>query len=116
MTTVRAAVALVVAISVAAVSGRSTSGGSTSARPPVFGASIAPIDAELRRGMTSWRPGCPVAIRDLRLVTLTHWGFDARVHRGRLIVHRRQAGPVVRAMRVIFAAKLPIRRMGHVGA
>jgi hypothetical protein len=66
--------------------------------------------------MTSWRPGCPVAIRDLRLITLTYWGFDARAHRGRLIVHRREAARVVKAMRAVFAARFPIRRMRLVEA
>ena len=35
----------------------------------------------------SWRAGCPVPLRDLRLIAAPHWGFDGRVHRGRLIVH-----------------------------
>ena len=37
---------------------------------------------------SSWRPGCPVPMHDLRLVRLRYWGFDDRAHRGRLVVHR----------------------------
>ena len=24
----------------------------------------------------SWRPGCPVPLQDLRLITMSYWGFD----------------------------------------
>ena len=63
----------------------------------VFRGKIERIDAAQARRMTgvSWRPGCPVALRDLRLVTLSHWGFDGRVRTGRLIVHRDVARDVV---------------------
>ena len=56
--------------------------------PVAFRATIERIDAAQSRRMTgvSWRRGCPVPLRDLRLLTLTHWGFDGRVHTGRLVV------------------------------
>ena len=31
---------------------------------------------------STWRPGCPVAARDLSWVRLTFWGFDDRRHTG----------------------------------
>jgi hypothetical protein len=86
------------------------------AAQPVFRGTVSPITASLRGGMTSWRRGCPVAIRDLRLLTLTHWGFDGRVHTGKLVVHEREAASVLRAMRGLFAARFPIRRMRLVEA
>jgi len=48
------------------------------------------IDAETRARMTgvSWHRGCPVGFAGLRLLTVTHWGFDGRPHRGRLVVNR----------------------------
>ncbi len=57
-----------------------------------FRGTIERIDAAQAKRMTgvSWRPGCPVALRDLRLLTMSHWGFDGRVRTGRLIVHRRR--------------------------
>jgi len=76
---------------------------------PSFQARVAPIPASYR--LTSWRPGCPVPRGDLRLVTVTHWGFDGRVHQGRLIVAASGAPAVVQALRALFAARFPIRRM-----
>ena len=59
----------------------------------------------------SWRPGCPVAPRRLRAVTLTYWGFDGRVHAGTLVV-RRSAVPAVRtSFARAFDARFRIRRM-----
>jgi poly-gamma-glutamate synthesis protein (capsule biosynthesis protein) len=59
----------------------------------------------------SWRRGCPVGLADLRLVTVDHWGFDRRVHRGELVVHRRYAQAVVRVAGMLFAGRYPIARM-----
>jgi poly-gamma-glutamate synthesis protein (capsule biosynthesis protein) len=78
---------------------------------PAFHGTSAPIPAEFRAHMTSWHPGCPVPLDALRLLTLTYWGFDGRVHTGRLVVARAQGANVLRAMRTIFEARFPIRRM-----
>jgi hypothetical protein len=66
--------------------------------------------------MTSWRRGCPVHLRDLRLVHVTTWGFDHRAHRGRLIVHERHARAIRHVMRVLYRRKYPIRRMRLIDA
>jgi hypothetical protein len=78
-----------------------------------FHGSVSDLSAGLRGTMTgvSWRPGCPVPLRDLRLVTARHWGLDGRVHTGRLIVHRDVAGDVLAVLRRLYAARFPIRRM-----
>ncbi len=34
----------------------------------------------------SWHSGCPVGLGQLRLLTLTHWGFDGEVHRAGQVV------------------------------
>jgi hypothetical protein len=88
------------------------------ARPgqPPFRGTIAPISGAMRAAMTSWRPGCPVRVAELRLLTLTYWGFDHRAHAGELVVHRRVATAVLHAMRSVFAARFPIRRMRPVEA
>jgi len=59
----------------------------------------------------SWRPGCPVALDDLRLAIVTHWGFDGQPRRGELVVHADQAGRVVEAFRAIFEARFAIEQM-----
>ncbi len=76
------------------------------------------IDAATRQRMSgvSWRPGCPVGFADLRLLSVTHWGFDGRVHRGRLVVHREYAAAMVRTMRSLFRLRYPIRQMRLVDA
>jgi hypothetical protein len=89
-----------------------------SPRPAGFRGSIERIDAAQAARMTgvSWRPGCPVPLRDLRLLTLSHWGFDGRSHTGRLVVHRDVARELVGLFRDLYAARFPIRRMVPVDA
>jgi len=57
-----------------------------------------------------------VALRDLRLLTLSHWGFDGRARTGRLIVHRDVARDLAQVFRDLYAARFPIRRMVPVDA
>lgn len=85
---------------------------------PAFEGRAAPIDATTRARMTgvSWHPGCPVGFAQLRLLTVSHWGFDGAVHRGRLVVHREEAAPMLRTMRRLFALRYPIRQMRLVDA
>lgn len=80
--------------------------------PPSFHARILEIDAGIKRRMgTSWQPGCPVPLRDLRLIETTFWGFDGLVHTGELIVHRRYGGDIAGVFRKLFEARFPIERM-----
>lgn len=78
-----------------------------------FVAVVTPVPRSYRPKMVgvSWKPGCPVAIDDLRIVTMTYRGFDGRVHLGRLMVNRDVARSVVRSFRAMYAAGFPIRRM-----
>lgn len=59
----------------------------------------------------SWRPGCPTDVKDLRLLSMTHWGFDGEVERGELIVAAKQAKPVLGVMRRLFRHDYPFKRM-----
>jgi hypothetical protein len=77
------------------------------AAPPPFAAHVRPVHGPLR----SWHRGCPVPLRDLRLLTVRHWGFDGRAHTGRLIVHRDATGSLTRALRTLYAVRFPIRQM-----
>jgi hypothetical protein len=85
---------------------------------PPFRGGVSPLPASLRTTMTgrSWRPGCPVGLGDLRLVRARHWGFDGRVHEGRIVVHRDVARAVLGVLRRLYAARFPIRRMVPVDA
>ena len=86
------------------------------AQRPAFEGSISAIPKPASQRMTSWRPGCPVHLRDLRLVRVTTWGFDRRAHRGRLIVHEDHAQGIRHVMRVLYRRKYPIRRMRLIDA
>jgi hypothetical protein len=88
------------------------------ASPTAFRGSVAPIDRALAARMTgvSWRPGCPVALRDLRMVTASHWTFAGRLDTGRVIVHRDVADDVLSVLRRLYRARVPVRRMVPVDA
>jgi D-alanyl-D-alanine carboxypeptidase len=83
-----------------------------------FSGTISRIEGPLARQMTgvSWRPGCPVHLRDLRLLTLSHWRFDGKVRTGRLIVHADVAREMVDVFRTLYRARFPIRRLVPVDA
>ena len=83
---------------------------------PAFDSAIHRISPKLRRRMSSWRPGCPVHWRDLRVLRVTTWGFDGRAHRGWLMLHRSQARRIRWVMRVLYRRKYPIMRMRLVDA
>jgi D-alanyl-D-alanine carboxypeptidase len=84
---------------------------------PAFDWAVSGIDEATRARMPySWRPGCPVPLEELRLLTLEHWGYDGVEHQGELVVHADQAQAVVGAFRALFDAGFPIERMQLVDA
>ena len=85
---------------------------SPSSSEVAFRGSVSPIDAAVRERMTaSWRPGCPVPLADLRLLRMTHWGYDDRVHPGEIVVRSDHAREVLGVFEALFDARFPIRRM-----
>ena len=77
-----------------------------------FRVAVAGIDDRLARRMrSSWRPGCPVPLSELRYVRLGHWGFDRRPRIGELVVHRDAVSPITAAFRALFAQRFPIRQV-----
>jgi hypothetical protein len=80
--------------------------------PPdaTFRSSVAPVPAGVRDRST-WQPGCPVDIGDLRYVQLSFWGFDQRAHTGELLVHATVADDVVAVFRDLHDARFPIEEM-----
>jgi hypothetical protein len=69
-----------------------------------------PMRAQLERG-GFWHRGCPVALSGLRLLTVTHRGFDGRAHTGQLVVNRRAARPLAGVFRRLYEIRFPIRHM-----
>jgi hypothetical protein len=58
-----------------------------------------------------WKAGCPVPLSQLRLLTVSHWDFDGRVHEGQLVVNQDVAAPLARVFRRLYELRFPIRHM-----
>jgi hypothetical protein len=67
-----------------------------------------PADVAAR---STWRKGCPVPIGDLRYLTVTHWGFDDRVHTGELIVHKSATKAMVQVFSRLHEVRYPIEEL-----
>jgi hypothetical protein len=82
--------------------------------PPKFTAEVTTI----ARGRLpySWRPGCPVSYKNLRLVRMTYWGFDGKAHTGELVVNKAVTGKITTVFEKLYAMRYPIRQMKLVDA
>jgi D-alanyl-D-alanine carboxypeptidase-like protein len=84
------------------------------AAPAATQASIRPLPAsvktELKQGHF-WKPGCPVALSGLRVLTVRHWGFDGHQHTGQLIVNAGAAAGLQKVFRQLRRLHFPIRHM-----
>jgi hypothetical protein len=79
------------------------------APPPAFVSKITTVTA--RDLYATWRPGCPVPVDQLRAVDVSHWGFDGRIHTGRLVVAANEATRMAAVMGDLYAQRYPIQRM-----
>ena len=59
----------------------------------------------------TWRPGCPVAPKDLRRVNLSYLGTDGQPHRGAIVVHRAVVDDVASIFDELFRLGYPIEKM-----
>lgn len=75
-----------------------------------FRSTVAAVPASVVARST-WGPGCPVTLEDLRYVTVSFIGFDGRPHTGELLVNKAAAPAMVRVFRKLYAARFPIERM-----
>jgi poly-gamma-glutamate synthesis protein (capsule biosynthesis protein) len=81
---------------------------------PSYRSSVSTVRPPLRRRMTgvSHDPSsCPVDLADLRLLQVSHVGFDGRHHTGELVVGAQHARAVVSIFERLYDARFPIRRM-----
>ena len=83
-----------------------------------FGASIHPLTAGERAALNGrfWRAGCPVGLSQLRVLTVSYWGFDKRAHTGELVVNRKAAAPLARVFRQLYSLHFPIRHLSFADA
>lgn len=74
---------------------------------------VSPLPAALEREMrgTTWKPGCPVPLRDLALLRFGYVGFDGTVKRGPMVVNEAVADDVLEVFRTLFRAGFPIRHV-----
>jgi D-alanyl-D-alanine carboxypeptidase len=59
----------------------------------------------------TWRPGCPVGPAQLRLLTMTYWGFDGRPHTGTMVVNADVVSEVTTIFRTLYTEQFPISEM-----
>jgi hypothetical protein len=76
-----------------------------------YASAVRPLSPGLQKVLTGtyWKPGCPVPLSDLRVLTVRHWDFAGRPRTGQLIVHRRVADPLRTVFRRLYEAKFAIR-------
>lgn len=79
-----------------------------------FQSSVAPLPKTVQARLQAggfWKAGCPVALSELRLLTVTHRDWDGRSVQGQLVVNRTAAAPLRVAFRRLYALRVPIRHM-----
>jgi hypothetical protein len=69
---------------------------------------VEPVPQEVVQRST-WSRSCPVALADLRYMTVTFWGFDGGHHTGELLVHRDVVGDLAEVFGRLHAARFPDR-------
>jgi hypothetical protein len=86
----------------------------TLALQPRFDASVQELPPPVREQLTrsgAWHTRCPTSFSDLRLLTVSHWGFDRRAHTGRLVVSRRDAHGLATVFHRLWRLHFPIHHM-----
>ncbi len=92
----------------------------SSPEPPTaepYSASVRRIGPELRARMRfSHRPGCPVALADLRYLRMRHLDLQGQVRTGEMVVHEDHAQAVTEVFGRLYDARWPVARMRLVDA
>ena len=80
---------------------------------PRFAGRVWQLPSSLRREMrgTTWKPGCPVPLTDLRLLRFNYWDFDGEVKRGPMVVHQDVSPDVLWVFGRLFRGRFPIKRV-----
>ena len=81
----------------------------TTTTVPAFTSSVASVSAA-QLGLT-WHAGCPVDPSQLRVVTMTYWGFDNQGHMGTMVVNAAVVPAVIQVFTTLYAAHFPIDKM-----
>jgi D-alanyl-D-alanine carboxypeptidase len=109
----RPATAALVLLSVTTVAMTTAAASPSPTSPPgtsqTFTAKVTPVSPDQLR--YSWRRGCPVQPGDLRMISMTYWGFDGGPHTGELVINKSVADQVVSVFKKLYGQRFPIRRM-----
>ena len=78
-----------------------------------FAGRVTEIPAAVEREMsgTTWEPGCPVGLEDLRLLRFNYLGLDGEIHRGPMVVHASVARDVLGVFEQLFDAGFPLKHV-----
>jgi hypothetical protein len=79
-----------------------------------FHSSIKPLSASQQAQIKksgAWHQGCPVPLSGLRLLTVTHVGFDKHRHTGRLVVNKDAAPKLANVFHQLYRLHFPIHHM-----
>ncbi|MEV7012171.1 M15 family metallopeptidase [Streptosporangium sp. NPDC051022] len=82
--------------------------------PPKFTAKVSKVTRDQVR--YSWRPGCPVPLDNLRMITMTYWGFDDKPHTGRMVVNKDATDAITTVFGRLYGWRWPIYKMEPVDA
>jgi D-alanyl-D-alanine carboxypeptidase len=82
--------------------------------PTAYAVTVQPVTAT--QLPYTYAEGCPVPAGDLRLLTMTHHGFDGVARTGEMVVHADSADAVGRIFGRLYEAGFPIERMRLVDA
>ena len=70
-----------------------------------------PAGLAARMRGTTWKPGCPVPLDDLRILHFNYWGFGGNLERGPLVVNASVADDVLWVFHQLYDARFPIKRV-----
>jgi hypothetical protein len=78
-----------------------------------FKATISPLDSTVKKRMIgkSWHQGCPVSLKELRYLRMSHLDFKGQTVQGEMVVHKEVAEEVVRIFKELYEAGYPVRQM-----
>ena len=76
-----------------------------------FHSVVQPVSPTVEARLTGkyWHAGCPVSFSQLRVLTVTIWGFDGRTHTGQVVVNQDAAGKLAQVFRRLYELHFPIR-------
>jgi hypothetical protein len=81
---------------------------------PAFQSSVQPLPRPVQTQLRSegfWHRGCPVALSDLRLLSVSYRDFRGRSQKGQLVVNRAAAVPLARVFHRLYDLHFPIRHL-----